>query len=596
MKNFFTSLLGSFLGVLVALFIVCVIIAGMIAGAFSGLLHQGSGSDKGSSVSSPVLYLKLDKKMQERGGRNPLDNFSFGNFSTAPPLSLQELLDELKRAGTDDRIKGVFMELSSVPAGSATLEEIRNGLLEFKKSGKFIISYGETYTQGAYYLASVSNKIYLHPAGMIDWKGLSAQIMFYKGLLDKLEISAQIFRHGKFKSAIEPFDLDRMSPANRLQTLSYVGAIWNHLCEGVSTQRGIPLAELNRLADGLLVHSATDAVQCKLADEILYKDEVLARLNKLLGKQENAPLVFMSPEAYHKSAHTTLTGSGTSRPKIAVVYAVGEIESGEGDDTKIGSERLSRALREARLDTSIKAIVLRINSPGGSALASDVIWREVVLARKAKPVIVSMGDVAASGGYYIACAADRIFAQPNTITGSIGVFGLLPNLQKLLNNKLGITIDTVKTNHHSDLGSVYRPVSEEEREYMMNGIQQVYSEFITKVGQGRKMDTARVDSIGQGRVWSGKDGLALGLVDELGGVGEAVKYAAKKAGISNYRLLSLPVQKSAWSALFSDLATEEQEQILEGKMGDVYTHYQQFQSLLKSRGIQARMPYDVIIN
>jgi protease-4 len=598
MKNFFSSLLGSFLGTLIAVvigsIIVGFIITGMIAGAFANLLKS---EGKSTSVSEgSVLYLKLDRKIQERTSKNPFENFSFGSLSTEVPVGLDDLLADLKKAESDDHIKGIFLELSPISVGSATLEEIRNAVIDFKKSKKFVISYGETYTQGAYYLASVADKIYLNPAGSVEWKGLSAQIMFYKGLLDKLEVTAQIFRHGKFKSAIEPFDLDKMSPANRIQTLGYVGAIWNHLCDGVSAQRGITVPELNKMADELLVHSASDALTHKMADELLYKDEVLNRMDKLLGKKENEKINFLTLEAYHKAPKTYIATEGTAKAKIAIVYATGEIESGEGDDSKMGSERISRTLREARLDSNIKAIVLRVNSPGGSALASDVIWREVMLTRKAKPVIVSMGDVAASGGYYISCASDYIFAQPNTITGSIGVFGLLPDLQKMLNNKLGITIDTVKTNHHSDLGSPFRPVTTEERAYILRGIQQVYDEFITKVGMGRRMDTARVDSIGQGRVWSGTDGKAIGLVDELGGIGDAIAYAAKKTGLKNYRLVSLPVQKSPLSSFFSDMAAEEHTRLLQAAFGDQYESYVRFHSLMQQQGIQARMPYDILLN
>jgi protease-4 len=594
MKNFFTSLLGSFLGAIIAAVIIGLIAIGMIAGAFSDLLK--SKEKTSTPVDNSVLLIKLDKKVMERSSKNPFENFSLGSLSSEASLGLNDILSDLKKAKDDEKIHGIFLELSSVQAGSATLEEIRNAILDFKKSKKFVVSYGEVYSQGAYYLASAADKIYLNPAGAVEWKGLSAQIMFYKGLLEKLDVSAQVFRHGKFKSAIEPFDLDKMSPANRLQTLTYVSAIWNHLVEGVSAQRHIPVAELNRMADMLTLQTAADAQKNKFADELFYKDEVLAAINKLMDKKENEKINFLTLEAYHKSPKNIPSKEASVRQKIAVVYAIGQIESGEGDDNTMGSERISKALKEARLDTTVKAIVLRVNSPGGSALASDVIWREVILAKKAKPVIVSMGDVAASGGYYISCAADHIFAQPNTITGSIGVFGLLPNLQNFLNNKLGITIDTVKTNHHADLGTPYRPVTGEERKYILDGIQHVYNEFITKVGQGRKMDTARVDSIGQGRVWSGIDGKAIGLVDDLGGIGDAIAYAAKQAKLENYRLIALPKQKDPFSTLFSDLVTEEQISLLQATMGDHYRQYQELRGLLQSKGIQARMPYDVFFN
>ncbi len=590
MKNFFTSLLGSFLGTVIAFVIVLLIVIGIIAGALSGF---SKSKDKTKTVSeNTVLHLKFDKKIVERTGKNPFESFSLTSFSTELPLGLNDILADIDKAREDPNVKGIYLDLSAVQAGMATLEEIRNALGRFKLSKKFIYSYGETYTQGSYYLASMADRIYLNPAGAIEWKGLGAQIMFYKGLLDKLEVTAQIFRHGKFKSAIEPFDLDKMSPANREQTLTYVSALWNHLLEGISSQRSIPVAELNRIADNLLLQNAGDAKLNKFADDLAYEDEVYAAINKKLNKKETDKINFLSLETYHKSS-----SPGSSKPftknKIAVVYAVGEIESGEGDDKTIGSERISKAIREARLDSHVKAIVLRVNSPGGSALASDVIWREVVLARKAKPLVVSMGDVAASGGYYISCAADHIFAQPNTITGSIGVFGILPNIQKMLNNKLGITVDTVKTNHHSDIGTALRPVTAEEGKYILAGIQHVYDEFITKVGAGRKMDTATVDSIGQGRVWSGVDAKGRGLVDELGGIADALAYAAKQAKLDNYKILSLPEQKDPFSAIFSDFAADEQTRVLQGMFGARYEQYKSLKSILLGPSIQARLPYEI---
>jgi protease-4 len=593
MKNFFTSLLGSFLGTVIALVVVVLIVIGIVAGAVSGVFKS---QEKAETVSeNAILHLLFDRTIVERSGKNPFENFSFGSLGTEPPIALNDLLADLKNAKTDPKIKGLYLDLQSVSAGMATLEEIRNALIDFKKSNKFIYSYSETYTQKSYYLASVSDKIYLNPAGTLEWKGLSAQIMFYKGLLDKLEISAQIFRHGRWKSAVEPFDLDKMSKDNRDQTHAYVGALWNRLVDGVSQQRKIPVAELNRLADSLLVRTGEQAVQYKLADELRYQEEVYAALNKMLSKKETDKINFITPEAYHKAALEN-KAEPISKNKIAVIYAVGQIESGEGDDKTIGSERISHAIREARLDSHVKAIVLRVNSPGGSALASDVIWHEMVLAGKAKPVIVSMGDVAASGGYYISCAARRIYAQPNTITGSIGVFGILPNIQKLLNNKLGITIDTVKTNRHSDIGSLYRPVTDEEKKYILSGIEHVYDDFKIKVGEGRKMDTAAVNLIGQGRVWSGTDAKANGLVDELGGLDDAIRFAAKEAKLEKYRIINLPKQKDPFSALFRDFATEERLAVMRNLMGERYEQYENFRSVISTGGVQARMPFDIFFN
>jgi protease-4 len=594
MKNFFGSLLGSFLGVIVATIIAVLIVAGLIAGALPAIFKE---KDKAEKVSdSSVLKLRFDKKISERTSKNIFSNLSLSSFSSETPLGLNDILAELNRAKTDNRIRGVFLDLSVVPSGIATIEELRNALLDFKKSGKFIVSYGEFYTQGAFYLATAADKIYLNPAGSIEWKGLSAQIMFFKGMFEKLEIDAQIFRHGKFKSAVEPFDLSKMSAANREQTAGYIGSIWQHIEQGVSERRQIPVEELKRIADNLLIQSASDAKQYQLVDELLYADQVYVELNRLTQQNAQSVPAFISIEGYHNLPHVHPDQAPAyTQDKIAVVYAVGQIESGEGDENTIGSEKISRAIREARTDNKVKAIVLRVNSPGGSALASDVIWREVVLARKSKPVIVSMGDVAASGGYYIACAADRIFAEPNTITGSIGVFGMLPDLQKLMNHKLGITVDTVNTNVHSDMGTPFRPVTAREREYIMKGIEHVYADFITKVGSGRKMDTAAVDAIGQGRVWSGTDALKKGLVDELGGIKEALAAAAAQAKIGAYQVLALPEQKEGLSAFISELSGGAQSRAMLATFGEHYTAYLAMKKLLMQKGIQARMPYDIVL-
>jgi protease-4 len=593
MKNFFGSLLGSFLGVIVAVLIAILLIVGLIAGAFPEIFQEKEKAEKFTDYS--VLKLSFDKKITERTSKSLFEKGSLSSLNADQPLGLNDILSELSRAKTDSRIRGIYLDLSVVPSGVATIEEVRNALLDFKKSGKFIISYGESYSQGAYYLATAADKICLNPAGAIEWKGLSAQIMFFKGLFDKLEINAQIFRHGKFKSAVEPFDLSKMSAANREQTAGYVGSIWHHIEEGVSERRHIPIEELNRIADKLLIRSAKDAKQSKLADELVYVDEVYSELNGLSGRNAQAIPDFISLESYHKLPQHSQRAAQSAPDKIAVVYAVGQIESGAGDDNTIGSERISKAIRDARMDGKVKAIVLRVNSPGGSALASDVIWREVILARKVKPVVVSMGDVAASGGYYISCGADRIFAEPNTITGSIGVFGMIPDLQKLMNHKLGITIDTVNTNTHADLGTPFRPVTELEREYIMKGIEHVYADFICKVGAGRKMDTAAVDAIGQGRVWSGADALKIGLVDELGGIHEALVSAAALAKISSYQVISLPAQQEGLSALLSSLSGGAQSRALLATFGEQYTEYLKLKNLVMQKGIQARMPYDIFL-
>lgn len=588
MKTFFASLLGTIVGLLVAAFLVIIIIAGMISSALSSRTDEKPFLTKNNSI----LHIRLDHEIAERGKKNPLGNLDLSPFAVKNQLGLDQILECFEKAKSDSNIKGIFLEMNDVGASMATIEEIRNGLLDFKSAGKFIISYSEVYTQKAYYLASVSDKIYLNPQGGMEWKGLSAQVMFYKGALDKLEIDAQVFKLGEFKSAVEPFDLDKMSKPNREQTMAYIGSIWNHMLQGISKQRKIDVSDLNRFANELALETPKEALANKMVDELKYKDEVMTILKDKVGASTEKEIPFAQLKDYVRAPHKK---RNTAKEKIAVIYAVGTIQGGEGDDETIGSDRIAEAIRDARMDSSVKAIVLRVNSPGGSALASDVMWREVTLAKKAKPVIVSMGDYAASGGYYIACAADAIIAQPTTITGSIGVFGVLPNAQAFFNNKLGITVDTVNTNRHSDMGSLFRPVTPEEGAVVQRGISDVYETFKSRVAEGRKMSVTEVDSIGQGRVWSGIDAKRIGLVDELGGLNTAIKLAAKKAKIDDYQLMSLPKTKDPFESLFTDMGAEAREQMMREQLGMHYDHFKHMQSLINIKGIQARMPYDVII-
>lgn len=587
MKQFFKYVFATITGLIITFFLVLLLFIVIIGGIISSASSEKTVNVKANSV----LHLKLTTPVSERTPNNPFKQFNFSSLSEKP-IGLNDILKNIHKAKTDDNIKGIYMDVSRIPAGIATIEEIRNALIDFKTSGKFILSYSEIYTQGAYYIASVADKIYINPQGSFEWKGLSARLMFFKGLLEKLDIEAQIFRHGKFKSAVEPFDLDKMSPANRMQTMTYVNAIWNHLLEGISKSRTIPVDELNKLADDLRVRQAEDALKYKMVDGLKYKDEVLDELRRKLGIKEKEKINQVEIADYTNSEHRE---QQAGKEKIAIIYAEGTIESGEGDDETIGSERISKTIRDARMDTTIKAIVLRVNSPGGSALASDVIWRETVLAKKVKPFIVSMGDVAASGGYYVSCAADVIVAQPNTITGSIGVFGLLPNMQKFFNNKLGITIDTANTNKHADVGSPYRPVLPEERTFVQQSVETIYATFIDKVAKGRKKSPAEIDSIGQGRVWAGVDAKHIGIVDELGGINDAIKIAANKAKLDKYKLVELPKQKDFFEELMKGMKDGVETRILQKELGSDYEYYKYLKQLNNMRGIQARMAYTVSI-
>lgn len=589
MKQFFKTLFASLIGSLLALFIFIFIIIGII-GAVAAL----SGTDKEVEVKeNSILVMKFDGPITDRSSKNPFQNLG-AIFSKEEAIGLDDILNNIEKAKEDENIKGIYIEITSVPAGIAMVEEIRTKLLEFKNTGKFILAYSEYYSQNAYYLASVADKIYLNPQGAIDFKGLSAELMFFKNALAKLEVEPQIIRHGKFKSAIEPFILDKMSDENREQTMTYIRAIWNHTVEGISKSRNISKEELNKIADEMLLQKAEDAVKYKLADQLAYKDEILEILKekteaKAVDKINSVSIADYTFAKENKKKEFT-------KDKIAVIYAVGEIDSGEGDDEKIGSERISKAIREARLDDKVKAIVLRVNSPGGSALASEVMWREVVLAKQAKPVIVSMGNVAASGGYYISCAADTIVAEPNTITGSIGVFGVLFNAQGFMNNKIGVTIDTVKTNMHADIGSIYRPLTASERDIIQKSVEHVYDVFITRVAEGRKLTKEQVDEIGQGRVWSGVDAKRIGLVDVLGGLETAIEIAAQKAGLENYKLVSLPKQKNPIDELISNGTSGVEEAMIKYFLGENAKYYMTLDRLKRYSGIQARMPYEIEIH
>jgi protease-4 len=541
-----------------------------------------------------VLHLKFDQAIPDRSSNNPFDNFDFSSMKSNDAPGLNDILDNIRKAKADENIKGIYLDLSTVPAGVATLDEIRNALLDFKSSGKFIISYGEDYTQKAYYLATVADKIYLNPTGLIDFKGINGEIMFFKGLLEKLDVNVQIIRHGKFKSAVEPFLYDKMSEANKLQTLKYLTSIWDHLLDGISSGRKISKNDLTAIADGLKIRAAEDAVKYKLADKLMYKDEILAELRTRLGIGANDNISVMSMSKYIDAPDKTKKFV-KSHDKIAVIYALGEIQSGVGSDKIIGSERISEAIRKARLDSTVKAIVLRVNSPGGSALASDVIWREVVLAKKVKPVVASMGDVAASGGYYISCAASKIVADENTITGSIGVFGIVPNLKGLYNNKLGITFDNVKTNTHADFGTTSRAMSDEEKGIFQVGVENIYHTFISHVAEGRHMTTDAVDSIGQGRVWSGADAIKIGLIDKFGGLDTAIHLAARLAKISDYRITSLPEQKDKFEQIIESLKGGSDDVLLKKELGDAYDYYMYIENIKNMKGVQAVMPYQIII-
>jgi protease IV len=550
-----------------------------------------------------ILHIKLDDAISE---------VSFADFDPNSPelikkqLGIKELKNGLQEASDDDNIKGILLNIDNISAGLASVEEIRNSLLDFKEnSGKFIYSYSETYSQGAYYLSSVADEVYLYPTGMLDFRGLGTELMFFKGTLDKLGIEMQIIRgsNNKFKSAVEPFIYKQMSDANREQMMLLLNSVWSNMLTNIKTSRNITLEEMNEIADSVYVRDAKSAVDYQLVDKLIYEDELFTILKNETQTAEDEELNLVSFNKYcsSKSRLKKLKFSELSeKGNIAVVYAVGDIVSGEGKRTQIGSDKIASAVREARLDEDIKAIVLRVNSPGGSALASDVIWREVILAKETKPVIVSMGDLAASGGYYISCAADRIFSQPNTITGSIGVFGMIPNIGPMMEDKLGVTFDRAETNSHSVM-SLSKALSEKEKAIIQKGVDDIYNDFISKVAKGRDgLKVEDVDKIGQGRVWSGTDALRIGLVDEMGGIEDAISYAAKKAGIekSEIKTKTLPEYKSDNLLEIIEMFNE-QETSIKSNLNPIYTNISKQIEFLNnyktSDRIQARFPYSFVI-
>jgi protease-4 len=478
----------------------------------------------------------------------------------------------------------------------ASVEEIRNMLIAFKDScDKPVYAYGDRYDQKSYYLATVADEIVVHPLGSVDFRGLGGEMMFYTKALEKLGIEMQIIRHGKFKAAVEPFMLEKMSEENREQQLTYMGSLWNHMLKGISETRNISLEQLNLLADEVQTfRQGEKSVESGLVDAAKYKDEVLDDLREITGIEAKKGIPIIGATNYAK-VEVKGAEKKFSRNKIAVVYASGDIGMSMGGEAIIGDE-IGREIRKVRQDSSYKAIVLRVNSPGGAVFDSEVIWREVKLAAEEKTTVVSFGDVAASGGYYIACAADQIVAHPNTITGSIGIFGMIPNMGELFNDKLGITTDVVKTNKNSDLLSVTRPMTEYERMLMQQNIEDGYDLFVSHVAEGRKMTKEQVDDVGQGRVWSGENAKEIGLIDEFGGLQKAIDLAAEIEGLENYRTVALPAQLDPFQQMLQTGTDNLRTWFLKNQLGEHYRYYEYLKKSAKMNGIFARMPYDFYVN
>ncbi len=588
MKNFIKYTIASLLGTLLTFLVILFIFIGIVAVVSAGDEKEVVVKD------NSVLKLKLGKSLIDRQPINPLAKFGIGDDEDL--VGMNRIFKVLKAAKEDTKIKGIYIDTRNLPGGGiANYSALRKALLDFKSSGKFIYAYGEYYSQKDYYIASIADKIVLNPVGAVDFKGLAAQIMFFKKAMEKLDIEMQIIRgpNNKFKSAVEPFMYDQMSEANKEQTEKFLSSLWESMLNDISTSRKLSIAQLQEIADSLSSSDSKTAKAIGLVDMIGYEDQFKSELMKKLDVTNDKKYNEISLTDYATTVKKA--NDFKKKNKIAVIYAVGEIISGEGNDEIIGSDRIAKAVRKARKDSSIKAIVLRINSPGGSALASEVMWRELVLAKEVKPVVVSMGNVAASGGYYIACMANKIIAEPTTITGSIGVFGMLPNLKKFFNDRLGLTFDGVNTNANSDMGSVAQPLTPFQYKVIQNSVVDIYTTFINHVAEGRNMTAEQVDAIGQGRVWSGVDAVKIGLVDELGGLDYAIAEAAKLANIEEYKITNRPELKDPIKEMMKNFGGGVKASVIEDELGTSYKYYEYVKRMQTMEGFQTRLPFFIEI-
>lgn len=585
-KFFFASMLGFIVGSILLVFILTSIVAGLVS--------SFSTKDVTTVKPSSVLTLSMNYVIPEQTDADPFRSFSFSDMKSKVNLGLNDILKNIEKAKTDDNIKGIYISSGTFPSGNATAEQVRNALIDFKQYKKFIVSYAELYSQKGYYVASVADKIFLNPQGLVEYKGLGTQIMFFKGLMEKLGVEAQVFYDGKFKTATEPFRYDKMSEPNKIMTLSLLNDVQNHFQQKISEARNLPVTLLDSISNNLLIRNSGAAKSYGLVDNIYYDDEVQQYIADQLKIEKKEKINFISLNKYNQTPDNKKYTLDMS--KVAILYAQGDIVDGEGEDDNIGSARLLKEISKLRKDDKVKAIVLRVNSPGGSVMASEVIWREVSITNSVKPVVVSMGDYAASGGYYISCNASKIIAQPNTLTGSIGVFGILPNMKKFFNDKLGITFDGVGTGKYSDFGNLSRPLREDEKLIIQNEIDSIYADFKRKVANGRKLPIEKVDSIAQGRVWTGSQALQLGLVDTLGNINDAVTIAAKLANLKDYRVTEYPQRDNKFSKIFEILNDDMNESIMKEKLGEYYSIYKKLESLTGMKGIQARMLFEYDIN
>ncbi|MHB1278329.1 MAG: signal peptide peptidase SppA [Bacteroidia bacterium] len=581
-KIFFASSLGFIFGFFVLLFIGIMILV--------SIGNNLESDEKVDIKEASILHFKPGMGIKERSVHD-LSNFDLSTFELKSQQGLAEILTTLREASSDKRVKGLYLELDpTFTAGYSTIKEIHDALESFKDSGKFIIAYTTMIAEWGYYLASTADEIHLNPSGNFIFNGLYADVWFYKDALDKLGVEVQVFKHGTFKSAVEPYMLNEMSPANRMQVERYVGSLFNTYLTDISKSRNIDKSKLRGISNAMLIRTTKDAKELGLVDHLSYEDQVISRLKEKLELEEDDELPFVSMDEYLQ-ANPPKKHIGAD--KVAVLYANGVIQEGEAETDVMSSDEMLEALREINKDDKIRALVLRINSPGGSAFASDLIYRELLLIKKKMPIIVSMGDVAASGGYYIAAMADTIVAHPNTITGSIGVFGLIPNMQGLLNNKLGIHSDGVKTGEYSDLGRIDRPMTPQERAIIQAFIEETYTNFTQIVSTHRGIPMTAMDSIAEGRVWTGEDALKIGLVDVLGGMPLAMELARERTGLLNVRVVNYPALRNPLDFLFSAKKDAMADELMKEELGEHYQIFVQYKKAMKMKGVQMRLPFDI---
>ena len=580
-KYFFASLLALFVFALLAVFLLFGL-AGALASREDVVLEQHS-----------VLYLDLTKQISEQKQESPFG--PFGDQEEYSQPGVYDLVRLIHHAKEDANIEGIYLKAGGNANGFATNEEIRAALKDFKTTGKFIIAYGEVIPQQAYHVANIAGKVYAHPKGGLDWRGFGLQYVFFKKALDKLEIEPQIFYAGKFKSATEPFRAEEMTTENELQTRVLLEDLYQHFLWEAAASRKLDSAKLRMLADSNLLRTTADAVTAGLLDGARYEDEVKEEIRRLSNSKNIDKIAFVSMAKYAQAVNYR-SGEGTDR--IALVYAEGNIVDGAGGENQIGGDRFRNYFRKARLDNKVKAIVIRINSGGGSAMASENMWRELELAKKDKPVIVSFGDVAASGGYYMACNADSIFAQPDTITGSIGVFSIVPNMKGFFSNKLGVTFDGVETGPYANSPNIGEPLTPMERRFFQQDVDSIYHTFLTRVAAGRKMSLASVDSIGQGRIWTGNRAITLGLVDRTGGLGDAIRSAAALAKLKGWRVREYPEQMNFLERITGAYKHTVETGALKEAIGEEFHGiYQEWKSIRSTIGqAQAKMPFHLIFH